>query len=56
MRNLTDFVSEKGLTPQERNLNQTNHLKGMLSGISKFSKTAAVVNHVMKGLDNLLSV
>lgn len=53
MKNLTEYVNERGLLPQERKLQQMARTK---AAAQKFGKTASVMNYVFKSLDNLLSV
>lgn len=53
MKNLTEYVNERGLLPRERKLQQMARTK---AATQKFGKTAQVMNYVFKSLDNLLSV
>lgn len=53
MKNLTEYIDERNLLPQERKLHQMARTK---AATQKFGKTAQVMNYVFKSLDNLLSV
>lgn len=53
MKNLTEYVNERGLLPRELKLHQMAKTK---AAFGKFGKTAQVMQYVFKSLDNLLSV